>query len=116
MPARRIPAAASRPAPQTLLVASARQVGRRLGWAADLRALLSGRAVREAEPETLALERALAELERRKAVAVVGEMSELSIAVSHDGVGRARGVTVTVSALGRTQQAPGRSRRHLQAR
>jgi hypothetical protein len=116
MPARRSPAAASRPAPQTLLVASARQVGRRLGWAADLRALLSGRAVREAEPETLALERALAELERRKATAAVGEMSDLSIAVSHDGTGRARGVTVTVSALGWPQRASGRSGRHLQAR
>ena len=116
MPARRFPMAVSRPAPQTLLVASARQVGRRLGWAADLRALLSGQAVREAEPETLALERALAELERRKAAAAIGEMSELSITVSHDGGGKARGVTVTVSALGRPQQARGCSGRHLQAR
>ena len=96
MPARRIPAAASRPALQTLLVASARQVGRRLGWAADLRALLSGRAVREAEPETLALERALAELERRKATAAVGEKT-VAVAVAPNGNPLAASVSVTLS-------------------
>ena len=115
MPARRSPAAPSRSAPQMLLVASARQVGRRLGWAADLRALLSGQAVREAEPETLALERALAELERRRTAQEIAEMGELSVSVSHDGAGRQRGVTVTISALGR-QQEKVRSGRHLQAR
>ena len=91
-------------------------MGRRLGWAADLTALMSGQTVREAEPEALALERALAELERRKAAAAIAELSELSIAVSHDGAGKERGVTVTVSALGRPQQAGGRSGGHLQAR
>jgi hypothetical protein len=82
-----------------VVAASARQVGRRLGWAEDVRALLSGRAVREAEPETLALERALAAFGRRVAEAGPGGLGDLSVAVSHDGQGPGRGVTVTVSAL-----------------
>ncbi len=116
MPARRFASAPARLGPQVLLVASARQVGRRLGWAADIKALFSGRPVREAEPETLALERALAELERRRTAQAVVEMGELSVAVSHDGAGRQRGVTVTISALGRRQEREVRSGRHLQAR
>jgi hypothetical protein len=82
-----------------VVAASARQVGRRLGWVEDLRALLAGRAVREAEPETLALERALAAFGRRVADIGPGMLGELSVAVSHDGQGPGRGVTVTVSAL-----------------
>lgn len=111
----RLPATSARSGPPILLVASARQVGRRLGWAADIRALLSGQPVREADPETLALERALAVLEQRRKTAGVGEMAELSVAVSHDGAGAQRGVTVTISALGRRQREPGRSGRHLEA-